>query len=75
MTYSNFHDFYFSMNGKVRTAYIKRVGTSEGYLERVAGGFALPSLRMAVKLVRHSRGATSVEAIVKTYEAKHGALA
>ena len=75
MSIKNFHDFYFGLDRKARLDYVGRVGTTEGYMERVAGGFVLPSLRMAVRLARASRGKTSVEAIVKTYEAKNGAIA
>lgn len=70
----NFHDFYFGMTGPEREAYVKRVGTSIGYTERIAGGFALPSLRSAVKFARHSKGKTSLDGIVKTYESKNGPL-
>lgn len=70
----NFHDFFFGMSTRQRAAYSERIGTSIHYLERIAGGFALPSLRMAKQLVSASRGKTSYEAIVRTYEAKHGPL-
>lgn len=68
----NFHDFYFGLSNAERVAYVKRVGTSIGYAERVAGGFALPSLVMALRLVRKAKGAIDIESIVKTYEAKNG---
>ena len=72
---SDFHDFYFGMSADEREAYVKRAGTSIGYVERVAGGFALPSLRMAVRLVRAARKKIGVESIVRTYEERSGSLA
>jgi hypothetical protein len=71
---TNFHDFYYGMEPAEREKYAARVGTTVGYLERVAGGFALPSLPMALRLVRRSKGGTSVDAIVRCYEAKSGAI-
>jgi len=71
----NFHDYYFGLTPKARDHLAQRAGTSIGYLERVAGGFALPSLRFAVVLVRASLGKTSVDAIIKTYESKNGKVA
>ncbi len=69
---SDFHDFYYGMSPGEREQYVKRAGTSIGYVERVAGGFALPSLRMAVKLVRAAKKKIGVEAIVKTFEERSG---
>lgn len=71
----DFHDFYFSLSPVARQKLADRAGTSIGYLERVAGGFALPSLRFAVVLSKASLGKTSVDAIVRTYERKNGKLA
>ena len=71
----NFHDYYFSLSALSREKLAERAGTSIGYLERVAGGFALPSLRFAVILSRASLGKTSIDAIVRTYEAKNGKIA
>lgn len=72
---NDFHDFYFGMSAKERDEYVKRAGTSIGYVERVAGGFALPSLRMAVRLVRAAKKKIGVESIVRTYEERSGSLA
>ena len=71
----DFHDYYFSLSPVSRQKLAERARTSIGYLERVAGGFALPSLRFAVVLSKASLGKTSVDAIVRTYERKHGKLA
>ena len=71
---NNFHDFFFGMSTQQRDTYATRIGTSIHYLERIAGGFCLPSLRMARRLVKASRGKTSYEAIIKTWEAKHGPI-
>ncbi len=70
----NFHDFYFGLTGAERQSFVRRVGTSIGYAERVAGGFVLPSLVMAVRMARQSRGGTSVDGIVKTFEKKRGRI-
>lgn len=71
----NFHDYYFSLSSAERDKLAGRAGTSIGYLERLAGGFALPSLRFAVTLSRASKGKASVDAVVKTYEARNGKIA
>lgn len=70
-----FHDFYFGMTQAQRAQYVERVGTNIAYAEMVAGGFKLPSLPMALRFARRSGGKTSVDAIVKTYEARHGPVA
>lgn len=69
-----FHDFFFGLPPKAREAYVVKAGTTVGYVERVAGGFRLPSLKMAHRLVLASGGKTSLAAIIRTYEAKHGEL-
>lgn len=71
----NFHDFYFGMSATEREDYVRRVGTSVGYAELVAGGFKLPSLRTAVKMVRAAAGAVTMDGIVQTFESKRGAIA
>ena len=68
----NFHDFYFGMTNAERQRYVTRVGTTIHFAERVAGGFRRPSLLMAERLVKASRGKTSFEAILKTWHAKNG---
>lgn len=70
----SFHGYYFGLSVERRAAYAKTVGTTVNYLERVAGGFRLPSLKMAHRLVRESKGDTSYAAIVQAFEAKHGPL-
>lgn len=68
----SFHDYYFGLNSKQRENYVRRVGTSIHYAERVAGGFALPSLRKAMCFVRASGGKTSLASIVAEYERRNG---
>jgi len=70
----NFHDFYFGLPSHARETYCKRVGTSVQYAERLAGGFRLPSLRMAKRLVDASDGEISFHSLIATWEAKHGPL-
>jgi hypothetical protein len=45
------------------------VQTSPGYLEKLAGGFSTPSLRMAARMVR-ADSRVSYDAIVRTSESK-----
>lgn len=71
----NFHDFYFGMSASERQEWVAKVGTSIGYAERVAGGFKLPSLTMALRMARASKGRINVASIVETYENRHGPLA
>lgn len=70
----SFHDYYFGLSGKQRDNYVQRVDTSVHYAERVAGGFALPSLRKAMRFVRASGGKTSLAAIVAEYERRNGPI-
>ena len=70
----NFHDFYFGMSIPARKAWVQRVGTSIGYAERLAGGFKVPSLPMAVRMVRASGGAIDLNGIVETCEARSGSF-
>lgn len=68
-----FHDYWFALTGDKREKLAAKVGSSVGYLEKVAGGFQLPSMHMATRLVRSARGLT-YDAIVRTYEAKAGTI-
>lgn len=70
-----FHDFFFGMSPTERSGYAAKAGVSQNYAEQVAGGFKLPSLRTAVKLVRASVGGVTVEDIVNEYEHRHGQIA
>lgn len=70
----NFHDFYFGMPVKARDDYVARVGTTIAYAERMAGGFRLPSLRMAKRLIDESKGEISFHSLIATWEAKNGPL-
>ncbi len=71
----NFHDYYFGLSAQERESYVQRVGTSIGYAELVAGGFRLPSLRMAIRLSRESDGQVDLDSIVRTFEESRGAIA
>lgn len=68
----NFHDFYFGMTNQQRDVFVKRVGTSIGYAERMALGYALPSLRCATRMVRAAPKDVSYESIVRNYEDRSG---
>lgn len=69
----NFHDYYFGLNNAQREAFVAHAGTTIGYAERVAGGFARPSYLKMRRFVKASKGKTSIDAIVQTYEARNGA--
>ena len=70
----NFHDYYFGMPVRDRAAYVAAVGTTVAYAERLAGGFRLPSLRMAKRLINAAKGEISFHSLIETWEAKHGPL-
>ncbi len=74
MQVSNFHDYWFSMTSEPRSPMPRRVRTSVPYLEKLAGGFQLPSLHMATRMVRAENGRLSYAAIVATFEGKRGPL-
>jgi hypothetical protein len=71
----NFHDFYFGIPVSERDAYCKEVGTTISYAERLAGGFRLPSLGMAKRLIDAANGEISFHSLIATWEAKNGPLA
>lgn len=68
----DFHDFYFGLPTQKRSELAAAAETTIGYLERVAGGFRLPSIPMCAKIIRASKGKTSIPAIIKTYEKRNG---
>lgn len=70
----NFHDFYFGLPVSARDAYCAKAGTTVSYAERIAGGFRLPSLRMAKRLIEAAQGEISFHSLIATWEAKHGPL-
>lgn len=70
---ATFHDYWFGMPSDKRAKLADKIGTSVGYLEKVAGGFQLPSMHMATRMVRAARG-LSYDAIVRTYEHKSGPI-
>lgn len=54
----DFHDFFFSLSAKDRAAYADKVGTTVGYLEKVAFGGAAPSLSMLQRMMSADRRVT-----------------
>jgi len=68
-THLTFHDFWFGLKVADRATYAQQVKTSPGYLEKLAGGFSTPSLRMAARMVR-ADSRVSYDAIVRTSESK-----
>lgn len=70
----NFHDYFFGLPMKDRELYCKKVNATMSYIERVAGGFRLPSFSMASLLVAASKGKVSYESIIETWENRHGKI-
>jgi hypothetical protein len=70
----DFHDYYFSLPLPQRDAVAAKAQTTIGYLERVAGGFRLPTIPTAMKIVRATGNKTSLRAIIRTYEKRNGAF-
>lgn len=70
----NFHDYYFGLPVRERDGYCQRAGTTVKYAERLAGGWRLPSLRMAKHLIDASRGEISFHSLIATYESRNGPL-
>lgn len=68
----NFHDYYFSLSKDDRHKLATQVGTTIHNLEGIAGGFKVPSLPMAARLVKASSGGVSFDMLVKTAESKRG---
>lgn len=69
-----FHDFYYSMPVKEREGFCQKVGTTVNYAERLAGGWRLPSLRMAKRLIEAARGELSFHSLIATWEQRNGPL-
>ena len=70
----DFHDYYFGLSNQQREALAESASTTIGYLERVAGGFRLPTIPTAMRIVRAAKNRTSLNAIIRTYEKRHGAF-
>lgn len=70
----DFHDFYFGLSNQQRERLAESAETTIGYLERVAGGFRLPTIPTAMKIVRAAKNRTSLNAIIRTYEKRNGAF-
>ena len=68
----DFHDYYFSLSIPRREVLAAKAQTTIGYLERVAGGFRLPSIPTCMKIIRASGNRTSLKAIIKTWEKRNG---
>ena len=71
MAKKDFHSIWFGASPDWRQRFADSAGTSQGYLERVAGGFALPSTRMLIKLGRIDQRVT-LAAILPRFEEKTG---
>lgn len=68
-----FHDFFYSLPVKGREAYAAKVGTSVGYLEKVAFGVSAPSLGMLYRMVKADRRVT-LEGVHATWAARQEKL-
>lgn len=55
---TSFHDFWLKLDGHGRQAYAQKVGTTAGYLEKVAYGGAAPSLDMLYRMTQADRRVT-----------------
>lgn len=70
----NFHDYYFDLPKEQRNAFVARSGTTIGYAERVAGGFAKPSFDKLRQFIQASGKKLTFQSFVDTYEKRHGPL-
>ena len=70
----NFHDYYFGIPTSKRAAFAARCGTAETYLERLAGGFRKPSIRLARKIIAASNNRINYESFVEVWEKRNGPL-
>ncbi|MFN7882269.1 MAG: hypothetical protein ACK5PF_04560 [bacterium] len=64
-----FHDFFYSLSVKSRAAYAAKVGTSVGYLEKVAFGVSAPSLGMLHRMVKADKRVT-LDGVHETWAAR-----
>lgn len=69
----HFHDFLFLLAPKERAAYASKVGTTVGYLEKVAFGGAAPSLGMLHRMMQADRRVT-FDGIYKTWSERQAKL-
>lgn len=68
-----FHDFFYSLPVKGREVYAAKVGTSVGYLEKVAFGVSAPSLGMLHRMVTADRRVT-LDGVHATWSARQEKL-
>lgn len=69
---NNFHDYYFGLSNTQRDTLAKNVGTTIYNLEGIAGGFKVPSLPMATRIVRAAGKKVTYDMIVATCEKRRG---
>ena len=65
----SFHDFFYSLPVKDRSSYASAVGTTVGYLEKVAFGVSAPSLGMLHRMMRADSRVT-FDGIYQTWAAR-----
>lgn len=68
-----FHDFFYALSPKSRLAYAEKVGTTVGYLEKVAFGVSAPSLGMLYRMVKADKRVT-LEGVHATWSARQEKL-
>lgn len=70
-----FHSYWLGLSREQREELAKRARTTVGYLEKLAGGFGLPSLTKAAQIVRSTPGLgveapLPIECFLPRYEAR-----
>lgn len=73
---TSFHDHWFGLPMAERDAVAARAKTTCAYMEKLAGGFALPSLRMATRITRAAAHPDiDPGSFVIDYERRYGPIA
>jgi hypothetical protein len=70
MKHKSFHSYWFGLDGQGRARLARRIKTSAGYLEKLAGGFGAPSADMAGRIIRET--GLSFDAIMAKFNLRHG---
>ena len=68
----NFHDYFFDLSMDERETLAEKAGTTRLNLTNIAGGFKVPSLPAAVRLIRASKGKVTFESLIEQIEKRRG---
>ena len=69
-----FHDYFFELPMAEREKLAAASGTTRLNLTNIAGGFKVPSLPAAVRLIRASKGKVTLDSLIAQIEKRRGSF-